>query len=101
MAIVGQQLTAPEEGWSRYDDTDGRFQYLGLWTTTTTTSQYKSTGHNASSASSCTVEFSFYGTKLRIIGAHDTMRSNAISVSIDGNSAGVSYYWHWHYRICI
>lgn len=89
MAIVGEVLTAPEEGWKRYDDTDSRIQFIGLWTTSSTVSQYEATGHNASSTSSCTVQFRFYGKNLRLIGASDTMRSNAISVTIDGKLAGI------------
>lgn len=26
-ATVGQQLTQPEDGWKRYDDTDSKIQY--------------------------------------------------------------------------
>ncbi|KPU43036.1 hypothetical protein OXPF_34680 [Oxobacter pfennigii] len=32
-ATIGQQLTSPEAGWRRYDDTDSRIQYIGTgWT---------------------------------------------------------------------
>ena len=94
-ATVGQQLTSPESGWTRYDDTNSNIKYSG---------NYGLVQHNANSYGTynddyhCIMgegsgtEFSFIGTKLRIIGdiCHD--RSNNILVEIDG----VAYRYDAH-----
>lgn len=49
MATVGQQLTAAETGWKRFDDADQHISYVGNnWTTLSKTSYYNSTRHSAS-----------------------------------------------------
>lgn len=32
MAVLGDQLVAPESGWRRYDDTHVGLKYTGTWT---------------------------------------------------------------------
>jgi SPRY domain len=92
MATVGQQLTAPEAGWKRYDNTDINIMYstgVGSWVTYTDASlnMYKHTGIQNNTKNS-TIKFRFYGTKFRIIGRHDTDKSNNIKVEIDGLDRG-------------
>lgn len=91
MATVGQALTAPEDGWRRYDDTDSRIQYIGNdWKKSTGDSAfYKGTVINNSILGGSLV-LKFYGTKLRIIMQNYTPRSNNLKISIDDDI--VEYY---------
>lgn len=90
MATIGQSLTTPESGWRRYDEKDSRIGYsvnYGSWADSTA---YGSTLQ----AYSDTVNFTFYGTKLRIIGFRITTESQGpgytgnTSVIIDGDVVG-------------
>ena len=66
MATVGQQLTAPEAGWRRYDDTDTRIQYDKNWILYNGGNYFSATQHYANvSGSSVTIKF--YGTKIRLL----------------------------------
>ncbi|MBD7911442.1 Ig-like domain-containing protein [Clostridium cibarium] len=67
-ATVGKQLTAPEEGWQRIDDTNNMIIYNGTW------SRYNGAGACGSSeiytwTNNDSVQFKFYGTKIRILGS--------------------------------
>lgn len=80
MAIVGQQLTLPEIGWKRYDDSDLNISYLNH-TTGTGTSYWNN---------SCTMinsggyaRFNFTGDKLRII-SYMSFSQSILSLYIDG-----------------
>lgn len=66
-ATVGQQLTQPEDGWKRYDDTDSKIQYSQEFINTTDGGCYNETLHYTTNKSNGTISFKFYGTKLRII----------------------------------
>lgn len=79
MAIVGQQLTAPETGWKRYKHTNSNFSYTdGTWVSDTTTYDYHWTTPPGK------VKFNFTGTKLRIlIGTHPN-HTSSVNVYIDG-----------------
>ncbi|NFN94939.1 Ig domain-containing protein [Clostridium botulinum] len=83
-ATVGQQLTQPEDGWKRFDDTDSNIKYTGDWGEQSNSGflngEFKYTSEKGSY-----VEFKFYGTKLRFIGAKDTYRPS-FSVTIDNTS---------------
>lgn len=73
MATVGQQLTAPETGWRRYDDTDSRIIYDSSFNkgSAVGTSGYNGT-LSGSSNNNCKVTMKFYGTKFRIISYRNT-----------------------------
>ncbi|GEA16821.1 hypothetical protein E308F_30670 [Moorella sp. E308F] len=83
MAVVGQQLTAPESGWKRYDDKNPCFKYQGQWADYVYSSHYQGS-HKATSIQNDKVSFKFYGTKLRIIGYRSSEYSTSIEIKIDG-----------------
>ncbi len=67
---VGNQLTAPEQGWRRYDDSDPLVRRTGSWTLYSYgsgNSHYWQNGQWYTTDPTATMEFSFVGTKLRFI----------------------------------
>lgn len=95
---IGSPITTVDSSWVRYDDTDTRIIFNGLFTQNiASTGYYNNTiryvsdldkdkeGYNAIK----TIKFKFYGTKLRIIGVLSTpyYDTNA-SVKIDGENIG-------------
>lgn len=82
MAAIGQQLLAPEPGWTRYEETDPSIKYFpvvwGTW------SGAFSGGTISQSNSGNYFTVTFYGTDIRFIGAIDTDKSSNIGVYIDG-----------------
>jgi hypothetical protein len=84
MATVGQSLTAPEAGWKRFEETDTHIlKKSGTW--------YAASGPNFSGGSriysntaSATLQFTFTGTKLRIIGHKYSAGTNSVDLYIDG-----------------
>lgn len=102
MAIVGQQLTAPESGWRRYDDTDSRIIYTGNnWassTTLTTQGVYNSSDHwTPPGTGNTSLHFKFYGTKIRILATYGSVyNGNAYStdnsITIDGTTETYTQY---------
>lgn len=84
-ATVGQQLTAPEAGWTRYDDSNPAFNYDSSFTTDgVSSSNYKATDHITYTTNGA-VTFKFIGTKLRIIAAKGPNRTSQVNITIDGN----------------
>lgn len=91
-AKVGDKLTQPEAGWKRIDDTDSNIKYTGLWqgSDSANTGYYNDTMKykNASVGSGLAVcEFSFTGTKLRVIGAvvsSSQYYKAPVTITIDG-----------------
>ncbi|MEB9844322.1 hypothetical protein [Bacillus cereus] len=91
-AKVGDKLTQPEAGWKRIDDTDSNIKYTGLWqgSDSANTGYYNDTMKykNASVGSGLAVcEFSFTGTKLRVIGAvvsSSQYYKGPVTITIDG-----------------
>ncbi|MCM2983841.1 Ig-like domain-containing protein [Niallia circulans] len=82
-ATIGQQLTEPEEGWTRYEETNKAFIYTGTWNIDKGT--YNSGGSGKFSSSAGTkITFSFKGTDIRIVGFKDTNRTTVVNVTIDG-----------------
>jgi hypothetical protein len=83
MATIGQQLTAPETGWKRYDDRSPQFKYLGTWSeisnASATGGYYKDTIDQ-----SAEISFKFIGTKIRLIGVGFSSGSTNIKIDIDG-----------------
>ncbi|SFR58471.1 fibronectin type III domain-containing protein [Anaeromicropila populeti] len=84
-ATVGQLLTAPEDGWVRYDDQNSYFYYDGNW------SLYEcgkpTNGYMGKFMSSPTtgdsVKFKFQGTELRLISILSNNLSKNVEVKID------------------
>lgn len=89
MAVIGQQLTSPESGWKRYDDTHPVFKYSEGWTRSNDVSSFSSTVTYSGQIGSAELNFKFKGTKLRYIGRiWDTVYSQNIEVIVDGISKG-------------
>jgi hypothetical protein len=84
MATIGQALTAPETGWRRYDDTDGRILYTGTLSKVTSSSGQYNSSYTQSNTNGSTISFKFYGTKIRILSNYYSDKSNSIDVYIDG-----------------
>lgn len=85
MATVGQVLTAPESGWRRYDDGDSRLLYKGSgWIRGATYSSAYKTTLSYSYNYGDTINFKFYGSKLRLIDAKNLDRENNSIITIDG-----------------
>lgn len=88
MAVIGDQLALPENGWQRYDDTDPVVVYTGTWSTETLAGNYGGSA-KYTSASGSTMSFTFFGTKLRIIGGLYSGRTSTAQVIIDGIVVGI------------
>lgn len=101
---TGIQLTAPEAGWRRYDDTDSRFIFGGsdwVYDTTHYSQAYKGachiTGDHYGVNNTCdgneTITFKFYGSKIRIIGldSTDSNWSTNIGIKIDDTELTYSH----------
>lgn len=113
-AYVGQQfIDAPEEGWTRYDNTDSLIKYSGifsekelsycpskkvgdsLWTHLKyeNTKDYKGT-YSSSSYEGASFKFTVNGSKFRLIGSVSSYslyypnRTNYMYVFIDGKKIG-------------
>ncbi|URZ06121.1 Ig-like domain-containing protein [Clostridium felsineum] len=80
-AKVGNQLSHPEIGWKRYDDTNKNIDYKGDWLEQDH-QYFLNNKYIYTNADNDTVSFNFVGTKLRIIGSIDVGRPNFI-VKID------------------
>nr|WP_084315242.1 Ig-like domain-containing protein [Clostridium hydrogeniformans] len=82
-AKVGDQLTYPEKGWKRYDDTYKGFNYSNF-------SQFSNgifyKGQTKLLSKDESVSFRFYGSKFRIFSAILGNRSSKCEVEIDGKS---------------
>lgn len=83
MAVIGQQLTAPEEGWKRIDNTDSRFIYAANWNNNVSSSAYGGS-YRGNNIAGYPITFRFKGTKFRIIGEQNASHSANIEVSVDG-----------------
>lgn len=85
MATVGEQLTAPEAGWKRYDDTHPAIKYTNLPMDKLSSIFYNSTIHYIFTSSNVKVEFDFIGTKLRLISSLSPNYSQTPNtITIDG-----------------
>lgn len=88
MATVGDKLTAPETGWTRYDDTNENFTYTGTWTRydEKTNEIYKSAYNESllyATSQFAMVSFNFIGTKLRVIANPYSNKPSDINICID------------------
>ncbi|MDR4318403.1 Virion structural protein [Niallia circulans] len=92
-ATVGQKLTAPEEGWQRYDDTNSLISYSdkdNSWKPYIDPGQYKNnSAMGAIKGKKAKMSFAFYGTKFSLILTTTSSYSRNIKVTIDGVDAGV------------
>jgi hypothetical protein len=88
-ASVGQRLVEREEGWDPYDQTAPEIKYNGNWSTYDSNLYY---GGSGTSSIGNSVEFKFYGNKMRLIGVLYTGASKNIEVSIDGAKEQMSQY---------
>ncbi|MHA7963730.1 bacterial surface protein [Paenibacillus sp. CAU 1782] len=93
-AAVGDQLKSPENGWSRYDDTNSLFSYEGAWTSSGygDSELYYNNSNHVATVEGSTVTFTFKGSKLRIIGSVRSDKSNTMNITIDGATDTFSAY---------
>jgi hypothetical protein len=82
-AAVGDQLTAPEAGWERYDDSHSHIVRKGTWSNVKGAAYFGGSTYYSSTAGD-TIIFSFKGTKLRIIAQTAGTYPNNVPVLIDG-----------------
>jgi hypothetical protein len=90
MASVGDQLTQPEAGWRRYDDTDPLFKYVGEWGTRSNGAYYNGSQRTSGNNLAGKVYFKFSGTRLRIITTLYPTYSGRINITIDGTTESFS-----------
>ncbi|MCM3144580.1 hypothetical protein [Brevibacillus sp. MER 51] len=84
MATVGDQLTTPEAGWKRYDNTYPSIAYNGTWAKRTGyAGSYEFTDTYTSTAGD-TATFDFVGTKIRIISFFWNNFTADAKITIDG-----------------
>ncbi|WP_339837375.1 hypothetical protein [Paenibacillus sp. FSL R7-0272] len=88
MATLWQRLPEPEDGWRRYDNLYSAITYTGTWQTETLAANYNGSARYTQ-VSNSTVNFSFQGTKLRVMGGQWTGRTTTAQVNIDGANRGV------------
>jgi hypothetical protein len=81
-ASVGERLSEQEAGWERYDDGNKSIKYLGSWVDDYSGDEYYSTS-KWTRQSGAQIKFSFYGTKLRLIGTRYPDRPNNVQITID------------------
>ena len=97
MATVGEQLTAPESGWKRYDDRNTNITYIGTaWATDSVSGEYDTTatyipqGTSVAIINASSVRFNFTGTSVRFIHSKYSQHSKTISYKIDGQLVGTA-----------
>lgn len=87
-ATIGQPLTAPEKGWTRYDQNDPKISYAnGDWYTTSLSGRYGGTGSGCRTQGGI-ISFQFIGSKMRLIMEGFYTHSKSISVVVDGKDQG-------------
>jgi hypothetical protein len=92
MATIGQQLTSPESGWKRYNDTHPAFKYIGTWNIGQSNTGSYNNDRSFSNISGDKIRFCFKGTKIRIIStAYNTGTTNN-KITIDGITETFSCY---------
>lgn len=81
-ASVGETLNAPEQGWIRFDDKDPAINYSTGWYNNSGGSYYKSST-KMTTTSGETINFLFYGSKIRLIASGNTDRTENLKIKID------------------
>ncbi|WP_411680412.1 Ig domain-containing protein [Clostridium thailandense] len=84
-ATIGQQLTVPESGWQRFDNTDSNILYTGTWDSGTTTSPWYKFTYNQTNTLNSSVKFNFTKDKIRLIAPILSSGSSNIQIKIDNN----------------
>lgn len=79
---LGSQITTPDAGWKRYDQTNSLIRYVSGWSTNTNSSAYGGSIYDG--VAGATTEFIFRGTKLRIVAYRGTNKHSNNKLSIDG-----------------
>lgn len=91
MATVGQQLTAPEAGWRRYDNYVAT--YIGSsWVNSSSANTYGSNELYTNDPANSLIRIVFTGTKIRLIATMSTSKNANLFVSIDGVNYPYSQY---------
>lgn len=87
MATVGQQLSAPEAGWKRYEQNVSQISYVGSkWTNTSSHGSGGSSKYTSKTGDYA--EFIVYGTKFRIISTGLEYYTGTATVYIDNVAMG-------------
>ncbi len=95
MATVGQQLTTPEAGWKRYDDSDSNIYYSDSpgWIKVTNSIDYGGSCHQANGLGTGSyAQFNFLGTKFRLISVIHFLYSKDTTITIDGKTYPFNIY---------
>ncbi|SHH49372.1 Ig-like domain-containing protein [Clostridium intestinale] len=87
-ATVGQQLSSPEAGWQRFDDTDSKIKYIETNDGRRKDSSYDYNGTRHVSLQGDKITIKFYGTKFRVIATRWNDCGTNNLVSIDGVDSG-------------
>jgi uncharacterized protein YjdB len=87
-ATVGQQLTNPEAGWQRFDDTDTKIKYIenNNGSKRDNNDDYNGTRHVSVEGNKIIIKF--YGSKFRIIATRYNDCGSNHTVSVDGAQVG-------------
>ncbi|WP_064201871.1 SPRY domain-containing protein [Brevibacillus brevis] len=88
---IGFQLTAPAQGWKRYDDSDPSIKYFGTFVRESNVGFYGGASNYATSAD-FKIKFNFIGTKIRIIGNLYQNKFPNVPITIDGVTETFSQY---------
>lgn len=92
-AVTPIQLFQPEEGWTRFDDTNAAISYSGTWQVyKDNSSAFWKGGHHYSTSNGASSKFKFTGTKIRLVNNYAPGNSSRIQVTIDGVSEIISEY---------
>lgn len=84
MATVGDQLTTPEQGWKRYDQTTPILKYPNSYNLHSRSGLYNGSQYQSTYAGYYYYGFDFIGTKVRIIESYGPNRCRDVKVEIDG-----------------
>lgn len=86
---TGVQLTSPETGWRRYDDNDSRIIYTGTWLVDTNASHNQGASKYSTTIND-SIKFKAYCSKIRLIIATNSNRTNTnhIDILVNGISVG-------------
>ena len=89
-ATVGQQLTQPESGWTRIDNSNTKLTYLGTWNLRTADRNFYNGDHKSTLSLNDEIRFNFTGSSLRILTTRDCYNhiGGSADVYIDGNKVG-------------
>ena len=87
-ATLGDKLTSPEDGWTRYDDTNENIVYLVTWDIDNLVDYYGGSVNYAISDGKNKIKFNFKGSKLRLIADIYNNKCKQVMIKIDNILAG-------------